>query len=229
MSWFPDAIVDPGLNTNYRRGRTTNQMDVSHETVGRDSRALIRDRGLAAFLFPKRGKPFQFCPDNAVTSHACEFNFLGAGFEVERFPGEPMTADQTYWVGRVLRWRHETRGIPLNHWPKSRGRLPIGTGFRGTADHGGLVHRACDQHTDGWPGDEYQRALAAGGDMPLDSADILKVAGAVQTAVNQLLDPRLDAIDKVLAELKAKPPGTGITKAELDAALKPFRSLLPGE
>lgn len=225
MAWHPDAIRDPGLNANYRRGRTTNRMDVAHETVGRDSRALIRDRGLAQFLVPKRGRFYQFAPDDAVCSHACEWNILGSGIEVERFPGEPMTADQIHNVGSILHWRH-SRGIPLAHWSKSSGRLPIGSSFRGTADHGGLTHRACDQHTDGWPGNEYSNALNAGDDMPLDKKDILSVAGAVQTALKPWFD-----------ELKKSPPGSGASKAEVQAivdaaiakALAPFQSLLPGK
>lgn len=153
--WYAEATHDPGLNAGYRRGRTLNSYDVAHETVGRDSRVLIRDRGLAAWLFPKQGPPFQFAEANAITSHACEHNSAGCGYEVERFPGEPMTPDQTYWLGRVTRWRLGRYGVPLLHHWQGDGRLPIGTGFRGVADHGGLVHHACDQHTDGWSPQEW--------------------------------------------------------------------------
>lgn len=159
--WLPGAIRDPGLNANYRRGRSIAQVDRAHETVGRDSRALIRDRGLAQFLLPKIGPAIQFGPDDAVHSDACEWATLGCGIELERFPGEPATPDQIEWAGRILRWRHEQRGIPLDHWAKERGRLPLGSPWRGTADHGGLVHRKCDQHTDGWSDAEYAAMTGA--------------------------------------------------------------------
>mgnify|MGYP001562233769 CR=1 FL=1 len=158
--WFPQAIRDPGRQANYRSGRCAAWIDVAHETVGRDSRGLIRDQGLAWILFPKAGPPIQFAPCNSTTAHACEFNTTGAGHEVERFPGEPPTADQIHWIGEVLRWRNREWGVPLEHHVKENGRLPIGTGFRGTADHGGLTHHKCDQHTDGWPDPEYATFIA---------------------------------------------------------------------
>jgi hypothetical protein len=170
-AWFPQAIRDPGRQANYRSGRCAALIDVAHETVGRDSLALIRDQGLAWMLGPKVGPPIQFCPCDATTAHACEFNTTGAGYELERFPGEPPTADQTYWMGAVLRWRYEQWGVPLAHHAKERGRLPIGTGFRGTADHGGLTHHKCDQHTDGWPDPEYANALAAAGGGPIQTQE----------------------------------------------------------
>lgn len=62
--------------------------------------------------------------------------------------------------------------------------------------------------------------------MPLDKKDILSVAGAVQTALKPWFD-----------ELKKSPPGSGASKAEVQAivdaaiakALAPFQSLLPGK
>ena len=140
------------------------QLAVCHFTVGRDSRALIRDRGLAAFLFPKSGAPFQFCEANAITAHACEWNTKGPGLEVERLSwAEPFTTDQTRWVGEVCRWLSTVYGIPLVHHATSAGRLPIGSTFRGFADHGALVHRACDQHTDGWTDTEWAAAIGGPG------------------------------------------------------------------
>lgn len=144
----PGCIVDPGLNANYRRGRTKRQLIVDHFTVGRDSRALIRDRGLAAFLLPKIGQPFQFAPADAVTSHACEWNDEGCGLEFERMNwGEPLTPDQIHWGGVITRWQRDRYGIPGVLWDTFR--LQIGDPYRGSVNHGSLVHRACDQHTDG--------------------------------------------------------------------------------
>lgn len=164
MGWADFAIRDPGLNAGYRRGRCGAQVDTLHFTVGVDSRALIRNRGLAQWLIPKAGAPYQFAEDDAACSHACEWNLLGDGIELERMGWhEPPTESQLYWMGRIVRWRAERRGIPLDHWPTTAGRLPIGSGFRGFADHGGLTHRACDQHTDGWTEQEWRACLAATG------------------------------------------------------------------
>lgn len=185
MPWFPGATRDPGKNAGYRRGRASMQLAVCHFTVGRDSRALIRDQGLAAFLFPKHGPPFQFCEADAITSHACEWNSKGPGLEVERLSwAEPFTADQTRWVGEVCRWLSTTHGIPLVHHPTTSGRLPIGSAFSGFADHGGLVHKACDQHTDGWTDQEWTAAI---GTSPTTGATNMPLGYFARSAT----DPRI--------------------------------------
>lgn len=154
-AWYPDAIRDPGKNAGYRRGHTKNQLAVLHFTVGTNSRALIRDNGLAAFLFPKVGKPWQFCEADSITSHACEWNDEGAGLEFERLNwGEALTPDQVKYGGGCIQWLHDTFGIPLA-W-HGGARLPIGSGFRGFVNHGSLVHLACDQHTDGVTAGEWE-------------------------------------------------------------------------
>lgn len=79
------------------------------------------------------------------------------------------------------------------------------------------------------------RALVLSGDddMPLTEKEKLEIAGYTQKAVDQLTKPKFDAINKALAELKAKPPGSGATedqiKAQIDKALEPFKTLLPGK
>lgn len=159
MAWFPGATRDPGRNAGYRRGRSRMQLGVLHFTVGTDSRALIRDQGLAQFLLPKVGAPFQFAEADAVCSHACEWNTAGPGLEFERLSwGEPLTPDQVFWGGRIIAWLRDTYGIPLAFHGGAR--LPIGDGFRGFANHGSLVHRACDQHTDGVTADDFSRMVA---------------------------------------------------------------------
>lgn len=152
--WFPDAIRDPGKNAGYRRGHTKNRLAVLHFTVGTNSRALIRDQGLAAFLFPKDRRPWQFCEADSITSHACEWNDEGPGLEFERLNwGEPLTSTQLKYGGACIAWLHDTFGIPLV-W-HGGARLPIGSGFRGFVNHGSLMHQACDQHTDGITMDEW--------------------------------------------------------------------------
>jgi hypothetical protein len=156
----PGAQILPGLNANYRRGRTSNQLSKAHETVGRDSTGLIRDRGLAQILLPKQGPAKQFAPLNSTCSDACEFGPYGFGIEIERMvwgggwnQRDPLTGDQTEWYARCLIAGQNQLGIPYISWylgwAEGNGRLPIGTGFRGVANHGALTHHACDQHSDG--------------------------------------------------------------------------------
>lgn len=161
--WDPGAIHDPGLNANYRRGRVSRQCNKAHFTVGRDSRALIRDRGLATYLFPKFGRRIQFAPIDAVCSDSCEWGDEGPGFEVERMGWhEPFTADQTREVGEALRFSNAVLGIPLDSFHDGA-RLPIGSPFRGTVNHGSLIHNACDMHSDGWTRGEFNAAIGATG------------------------------------------------------------------
>lgn len=137
---------------------------MQHFTVGRDSYSLIKNQGLAAFLLPKVGVPWQFAEADAVTAHACEWNRLGAGLEFERMNwNEPLTDDQIKWGGHIVRWFADNYGIPLVLHDGAR--LPIGSPFRGSVNHGSLVHRACDQHTDGITQDDFARMVGgAGGD-----------------------------------------------------------------
>ena len=158
MAWIPGLRHDPGKNAGYRSGRTSRQLVVQHFTVGRDSYGLIKNNGLAAFLLPKSGVPWQFAEADAVTAHACEWNRAGAGLEFERLSwDEPLTDDQIHWGGVIVRWFADNYGIPLVLHDGAR--LPIGDGFRGSVNHGALVHRACDQHTDGITQDDFARMI----------------------------------------------------------------------
>lgn len=156
--WAPFAIHDPGLNANYRRGRTLRRMNRPHETVGRDSRALIRNRGLAQFLLPKQGPPIQFGPADAVHSDACEFALYGFGVEIERMvyndgSRDAMTPDQIEGFAQLVAWGWQQHGVPWDAWYlgpfEGLPRLPVGTLYSGWANHGALDQQACDDHHDG--------------------------------------------------------------------------------
>lgn len=129
-----------------------------HFTVGVNSRALIRDRGLAQFLLPKVGRPFQFAESDAACIDACEWGDEGPGLEFERMSwDEPLTEDQIFWGGYLVQTLHEQDGYPLVFHGGAR--LPVGDGFRGFVNHGSLVHNACDQHTDGVTADDFARMI----------------------------------------------------------------------
>lgn len=118
---IPGHQWDPGLNAGYRRGRNRMWMPVWHWTVGRDSRALCRDRGLCQVLYPKVGAPWQFAEIDAICFHAGsavygDYNDDGPGFEVERFPDEPLTPDQVFWIGHDIAWLEREWGVPATHY-----------------------------------------------------------------------------------------------------------------
>jgi hypothetical protein len=156
----PGATILPGLNANYRRGRTTQQLSKAHETVGNNSTDLIRNRGLCQILLPKARPAEQFAPLNATCSDACEFGPLGFGIEIERMvwgpradQRDPITSIQVEWYARVIVAGKQQLGTPYEAWhlgwAEGQGRLPVGTNFRGVVNHGACTHYACDQHTDG--------------------------------------------------------------------------------
>lgn len=146
--WLPGAVRDPGLNAGYRKGKNSMRMPVWHWTVGTDSRALCRDQGLCNLLYPKVGAPFQFAEIDAFTFHAWSdaygrYSGRGPGFEVERFPDEPLTDDQEHWIGQTIAWLHDEWDVPDVQY---RGpRFP----WHGADFHGHVNHRDLHPNPDG--------------------------------------------------------------------------------
>lgn len=160
--------------------------------------------------------------------------FVGRGW------GVPSAANGTRWSNLNFWAICAMTGPGQAHTPELRAALDDLTaeGLRRSeapdevSPHSRFFNTAC-------PGDTIRGWIVQGlgregdDDMPLTEKEKLEIAAYTQKAVNQLLDPRLDSIDKVLAELKAKPPGSGATeaqiKAQIDKALEPFKTLLPGK
>jgi len=120
--WMPGLRHDPGSNAGYRAGRNRMWMVVDHWTAGVNSYDICKNRGLCQFLLPKVGVPWQFAEVDAVCWHAGSlqygnYNDDGPGLEVERLGGhEPLTADQTHWLGRINAWLASERGVPNVHY-----------------------------------------------------------------------------------------------------------------
>jgi len=213
MAWFPGAIRQPGKNAGYRRGRTKNQCAVLHFTVGTGdgTGTYIKNNGLAAFYIRKDGRVFQYAEADAICSHACEWNDEGPGLEFERESWNVALTDaQITSGGQLVLWLHDTFGFPLVHHGGAR--LPIGSPFRGFVNHGSLVHRACDQHTDGITKADFDRMIQ-GDDMPLTTQDHLLIAKDCAAAIKQ----SVPAI--VAAVVKALPAGTGtLTEKQIEDA-----------
>lgn len=146
MTLLPGAALDPGAHWNGEAGWSSCLMEVWHFTVGRDSRALIRDQGLAAVLVWD-DVVWQFAPLEAVCFTECEWNRRSIGVEVESLDGS-LTPGQLANLGYVTLFCLTTFGIPQQFYDGPR--LPLGYDYRGVTNHRNLVHNACDQHSDGF-------------------------------------------------------------------------------
>jgi hypothetical protein len=125
--------------------------------VGRESTS-IGDRGYFHFLIHDEvGRPpSQFAPIFAVCYHACEWNRTTVGIELERFPGEPATPEQLFWMRYLVHAiAAESRGAIRAEW---KGDITVASPWDmggQWANHGALRIRQCDPHTDGWTPEEW--------------------------------------------------------------------------
>lgn len=156
MSLIPGAIYDPGAHWNYQAGSFWPLMLVWHYTVGRDSRALIRDRGLACALIWD-DVIWQYAPLDAVCFTQCEWNRRSVAYEVESLDGS-ITDGQIALLGYATTYALLTYGIPADFYDGPR--LPIGYDFRGVTNHRDLIHVACDMHSDGFDRWVWDAAMA---------------------------------------------------------------------
>lgn len=156
--WIDGLVHLPGRNAGYRAGRIRLRTPIRHETVGTNSRQ-IGINGYFQFLLPKEGPAEQYCEWDAIAWHACEWNLWGFGLECERFPGEPMTANQVWWAAYIILAVQEHTGQALTlDWIDYAIPNPA-SGPVGYANHGALLIRACDPHSDGWTFDEWQQII----------------------------------------------------------------------
>jgi hypothetical protein len=146
MTLIPGAVLDPGRHWNGAAGWFNPAALFQHYTVGRDSRALIRNNGLAPILIWD-DVIWQFAPLEAVCFTQCEWNRWGIGIEVESLDGS-ITAAQIQNLSYVVLFALVTFGIPQVFYDGPR--LPVGFPYYGVTNHRNLVHRACDQHYDGF-------------------------------------------------------------------------------
>jgi len=146
VTLVPGAVFYPGAHWNYEAGQIDPSAVFWHYTVGNDSRALIANQGLAPILV-RDDIVWQFAPLDACCYTQCEWNRVGPGLEVESLDGS-ITPDEVTNLGYVTLFALTTYGIPANFYDGPR--LPVGTPFRGVTNHRNLVHRACDQHFDGF-------------------------------------------------------------------------------
>lgn len=146
MTLLPGATLDPGAHWNYQAGYSSCMMVVWHYTVGRDSRALIRDKGLAALLIWD-AEIFEYAPLDAVCYTECEWNRRSIGYEVESIDGS-ITPGQVANLGYATLFALTTFGIQPVFYDGPR--MPVGYDYRGVTNHRNLIHNACDMHSDGF-------------------------------------------------------------------------------
>lgn len=146
MTLLPGATLDPGAHWNYQAGRSSCLTLVQHYTVGRDSRALIRNNGLAPLLIWD-DIIWEYAPLDAVCYTQCEWNRRSIGYEVESLDGT-ITDGQIANLAYAELFAMTTFGIPDVFYDGPR--LPVGTDYRGVTNHRNLIHNACDMHSDGF-------------------------------------------------------------------------------
>jgi len=146
VTLLPGATLDPGAHWNGEAGWSTCAREIWHYTVGRDSRAIIRNGGLAALLIWD-DVIWQYAPLEAVCFTECEWNRTSIGYEVESLDGS-ITDAQIAQLGYATLFTLTTFGIPQVFYDGPR--LPVGYDYRGVTNHRNLVHNACDQHYDGF-------------------------------------------------------------------------------
>lgn len=154
MTLLPGAQYDPGRHWNYEAGWSSCLTVVQHYTVGTDSRAIIRNGGLAAILVWD-DVIWEFGPLDAVHFTQCEWNRRSIGIEVESLDGS-LTPGQIANLGYVVLYCLTQWGIPDVFYDGPR--MPVGYDYRGVTNHRNLVHNACDMHSDGfdqWVWDAY--------------------------------------------------------------------------
>lgn len=212
---IPGAILDPGAHWSYQAGYTSCALDVWHYTVGNDSRALIRDRGLAAILVRDEGF-YQYAPADAVCYTQCEWNREATATEVESIDGTITDAEVAH-LAYVTLWKLATFGIPGEFYDGPR--LPIGSGFRGVTNHRALEHRACDQHSDGFGVDVWERVVGSSSSTPKGVRDMHYVVTNGPAPGN----PRTFKADGLLivgeVDYGAPRGGYGIHREALDSGL----------
>lgn len=183
--WMPGLIHDPrDVGNPYPRGRNRMDWAVHHDTGGSNSYSICKfgragyNNSLCNVLFPKEGTPWQFCPIDSLTFHGGssadydgdgdpdDYNPYGPGFEVERFQGEPLSADQIMWLGRLGVWLRDEWNIPMVQYDG-----PFGGADEPTLFRGHINHRDFHPNPDGLSPDEWNLIVSSVGGSPSFSID----------------------------------------------------------
>lgn len=165
MSFIPGATLDPGIHWNYEAGYMRYiEAIVWHYTVGVDSRAIGR-RGYFAILIRQDGEVVMFAPWDSINWHACEWNPITIGIEVESLDGS-ITDLQIVSLGIVSYFLMVMTGITATFW--DGGRIPVGSSIpAGVTNHRDLHENACDEHYDGFDLDVFVAAMNAANPPPV--------------------------------------------------------------
>lgn len=201
----------------------------------------------------------QYAELDAVTFGACEWNPVSIHIEAEaRTMDTTFTEYQIDRCGLAVAACIELGIADRDNRLAGAPRFGLGTLILGFVDHQDLVHMSCDMHSDGWnqwPAIRKAADKYLDGTVPDDGGDsqmfritidqktfytcvpgaFIRKATLHDTAnvktVAVVSQAQYDAIRAMCVPGfgLASGGGGGITKAELDAALAPFQTLLPGQ
>ena len=153
----------PGANAGYRVGTNRLEANIAHFTAGAyGGDSAVGLRGYFNAYAPRAGhEPEQYAEIDATTWHACEWNARCTSLEVEKRTDVERMADQQVAACGLWVRRCAELGIPATYYDVPRSLQPGGPLPAGHISHRSLNASACDDHTDYWTADEWQRILAA--------------------------------------------------------------------
>ncbi len=165
--WLPGAYRNPGLNADYRLGRSSMDQAFAHATVGHDSRLRGEDGYFNLLVHQDSWREngcTQYAQMDSITWHAFEPHRLrGGGVEFERYVTgginaeglsnfEDLTPNQIEWGKRIIDWCAELGITPILY----NGPRYETVNWRGWVNH----HDVDDSRSDGLTGVEWNLLVA---------------------------------------------------------------------
>lgn len=163
--WVNGATIRPGLNAGYRAGRNLMRGGIIHITAGVNSGGLIQRKGLAQFLLGHPGQDalVQYAEIDAVCYHACEWNHVAFGVEVEKLRVEHLTDEVQIESLATIVSAAAGLGVPIGPYHRGDHDVPVREMPVPYVSHSSLAQRACDRHYDWLPEEDMARVFALAG------------------------------------------------------------------
>ena len=167
---IPGFAWEPGVNANYRAGTSTLEGAIAHITAGAcGGDRAVGLRGYFTAYAPRERScgpgAVMFAEFDATTWAQCEWNRRVFSLEAEKLNVDvDMTDYQIESCAAGVRFGL-TVGIAATYRDTPHDKIPVGGPISGWTSHRSLHEVACDEHSDFWKPEEWDRirALAVGG------------------------------------------------------------------